>query len=114
MLGIHFCLIKEQKAPCENQFWAIELSLLSSKACDMTGIVSIACARHGCFAPNGLVDLFKGEQPKNVDWAFLKSLYMTRVDPDQGAILIYNIACQYFEYLKDRISHLLPLGLIVD
>ena len=87
--------------PCENQFQAIELSLLSSKACDITGIVGIACACHGCFVPNGLVDLFKGEQQKNVDWAFLRAIITTEVDDDQGAALIYNIVCQYFEHLKD-------------
>jgi len=72
-----------QKAPCENQFRAIEQSLLSSKACDVTGVVAIACARHGCFAPNGLVDLFKGEQQKNVDWAFIKALRTTSIDSEQ-------------------------------
>ena len=107
-------LNRKKKAPCENQFQAIELSLLSSKACDITGIVGIACARHSCFAPNGLVDLFKGEQQKNVDWAFLRAIITTEVDDDQGAALLYDIVCQYFEHLKDRIGHLLPPGLVLD
>ena len=80
----------------------------------MTGVVGVSCARHGCFVPNGLVDLFKGEQQKNVDWAFLKSLKTTNVDVDQGVILIYDIACQYFVHLQDRIGHLLPPGLVID
>jgi len=103
-----------QKAPCENQFRAIEQSLLSSKACDVTGVVAVACARHGCFAPNGLVDLFKGEQQKNVDWAFIKTLRTTSIHPAQGVLLIYDILCQYFCHFHERIGHLLPANLQVD
>jgi hypothetical protein len=80
----------------------------------VTGLVAIACARHGCFAPNGLVDLFKGEQQKNVDWAFLQSLTTTNLNPRQGVLLIYDIVCQYFIHFFARIGHLLPPGLEVD
>jgi hypothetical protein len=88
--------------------------MLSSKVCDINGIVAIACARHGCFAPNSIVDLFRGEQQKNVDWAFLESLRTTNVMPEQGVMLIYDIACQYSIHLQDRIGHLLPTGLDID
>ena len=77
-------------------------------------MVAIACARHGCFAPNSLADLYRGEQQKNVDWAFLQALATTAVDPGQKAMLIYDIACQYFVHFHDRIGHLLPDGLAVD
>ena len=89
-------------------------ALLASKACDVTGLVAIACARHGCYAPNALVDLFKGEQQKNVDFALLKALETTNVSPEQGVLLIYDIACQYFKYLRDRIGHRLPAGLQME
>ena len=89
-------------------------SLLASKACDITGVVGIACARHGCYAPNSLVDLFKGEQQKNVDFAFLKALTCTNVSPEQGCLLIYDIACQYFVHFQDRIGTQLPFGLLVE
>ncbi|KAF8811081.1 hypothetical protein BYT27DRAFT_7221743 [Phlegmacium glaucopus] len=102
------------KAPCENTFRAIMNSLQASKACDVMGVVGIACARHGCYAPNALVDLFKGEQQKNVDFAFLKALTSTRVEPEQGVLLIYDIACQYFVHLQDRIGNHLPFGLEVE
>ena len=36
------------------------------------------------------------------------------IDPEQGVLLIYDIACQYTIYLKDRIGHLLPPGLTID
>ena len=84
-----------QKAPCENTFRAIQNALLASKACDLTGVVGIACARHGCFVPNALVNLFKGEQQKNVDFAFLTALNVLGIDPDQGVLFIYDIVCQY-------------------
>jgi hypothetical protein len=77
-----------QKAPCENHFRAIEQAMLMSKACDITSIVAIACAQHGCFALNSIVNLFHGKQQKNVDWAFLEALRMTAVVDEQGAMLI--------------------------
>jgi len=83
-------------------------------AYDVTSIVAIACARHGCFAPNGFVDLFKGEQQKNVDWAFIKTLRMTNIHSEQGVLLIYNILCQYFCHFHQHIGHLLPPNLQVD
>lgn len=87
---------------------------MASKACDITGVVGIACARHGCYAPNSLVDLFKGEQQKNVDYAFLKAIDCTGVSPDQGVLLIYDIACQYFVHFDHRIGNHLPPGLEVE
>lgn len=89
-------------------------ALQASKLCDITGVVAIACARHGCYAPQALVDLFKGEQQKNVDFAFLKALTSTHVAPEQGVLFIYDIACQYFVHLHDRIGHRLPVGLTVE
>ena len=68
---ITLMIISQQKASCENTFRAISNSLIASNACDITGIISIACAQHGCYAPNAIVDLFKGEQQKNVDFALL-------------------------------------------
>ncbi|KAF8169238.1 hypothetical protein BJ912DRAFT_862222 [Pholiota molesta] len=92
------------KAPCESTFRAIMNALMGSKSCDRTGKASIACARHGCYAPNALVDLFKGEQQKNVDFAFWKALETTGVDPQQGVILMYDIACQYCVHLEKRLE----------
>lgn len=61
-----------------------------------------------------MVDLFKGEQQKNVDFAFLQALKTTKVDARQQVTLIYDIACQYSVNLQERIGHLLPAGLVVD
>lgn len=32
------------------------------KGYDATGVVAVACARHGCFAPGSVVDMQKGER----------------------------------------------------
>jgi hypothetical protein len=89
-------------------------ALMASKACDITGVVGIACARHGCYVPNSLVDMFKGEQQKNVDFAFLKALECTNVEPDQGAMLVYDIVCQYSVHFHDRIGKHIPFGLQME
>ena len=52
-------------------------ALLASKACDVTGIVALACAQHGCFVPDSLVDLFLGEQQKNVDFGVIMAILLT-------------------------------------
>jgi hypothetical protein len=88
--------------------------LLFSKACDITGIVACACAWHGCFAPNSIVNLFRGEQQKNVDWSVLETIRSTNVHPKQGMTFYYDIACQYWVYLNEQIGELLLLELEFD
>jgi hypothetical protein len=46
--------------------------------------------------------------------SFLNALDTTNIDEEQGILLIYDIACQYFVHFQDRIGHLLPQGLQVD
>jgi len=89
-------------------------ALQASKLCDVTGIVSIACGQHGCYAPQALVDLFRGEQQKNVDFALPKALTSTHVEAEQGVLLIYDITCQYFVHLQDQISSWLSFGLDIE
>ena len=90
------------------------MGMLLSKACNITGIVALACARHGCFAPNSISNLYRGEQQKNVDYGVIKVLETTHVDPRQHFLFIYDIACQYIVSLSQRIGHLLPEDLIID
>ena len=80
----------------------------------MTGVVAIACGQHGCYAPQALVDLFRGEQQRNVNFAFLNALKFTGVEQEQGVLLIYDIACQYYVHLHDQIRGQLPFGLDID
>ncbi|KAF9489118.1 hypothetical protein BDN71DRAFT_1593642 [Pleurotus eryngii] len=102
------------KATCENSFRAIENTLLYAKTCDINGIVAIACLRHGCFAPGSVADLYRGEQQKNVDWVLLQSLKYSKMDPEQGLLFFYDIACQYSVHFQQRIGHRLPVGLDMD
>lgn len=60
---------------------------------DATGIVAVACARHGCFAPGSVADLQKGERQMNVDWAFCEAVKNTGV-PVDGKVLIYDMSCR--------------------
>lgn len=60
------------------------------------------------------MNLFKGEQQKNVDFALLQAIRTTGIDPDQGMMLIYDIACQYSIRLQERIGKKLPPGLEID
>jgi len=99
---------------CKNTFKAITNALLASKACDVKGVAAIACARHGCYAPAALVDLYTGEQQKNIDFALLQAIDSTHIDPAQGLMLIYDIGCQYSIYLQRRIGDKLPAGLDID
>ena len=98
----------------KNTFRAITNALQASKLCDVTGVVAIACGWHGCYAPQALVDLFRGEQQKNVDFAFLNALKSTGVSPEHDVLLIYNIACQYYVHLHDQIRSWLQFGLDID
>ncbi|KAF9490610.1 hypothetical protein BDN71DRAFT_1592744 [Pleurotus eryngii] len=102
------------KAPCENSFRAIENTLLYAKTCDINGIVAIACPRHGCFTPGGVTNLYRGKQQKNVDWVLPQSLKYSNMDPEQGLLFFYDIACQYSVHFQRRIGHWLPVGLDTD
>jgi len=51
-------------------------ALQASKLCNVTGVISIACGWHGCYTPQALVDLFRGEQQKNVGFSLLKALML--------------------------------------
>ena len=74
----------------------------------------MACGCHGCYAPQALVDLFKGEQQKNADFCLPKSLQHTNVHTDQTVLLIYDIICQYIIYILKCIGHHLPPGLVIN
>ncbi|KAF9542359.1 hypothetical protein CPC08DRAFT_650249, partial [Agrocybe pediades] len=99
---------KNTKAACENKFHAIKMAQQSAKDCDITGKAAIACSRHGCYCPAALVDLFQGEQQKNIDYALLQAIQTTGLTPEQGLVFIYDIACQYTVHLLERIGEKLP------
>lgn len=88
--------------------------MLSSKSCDIKGIVAVACARHGCFAPNSLSDLVAGEGQAEMDHSNVKAIKTTNMDGLIRLLLIYDIMCQYWVHFKERVGHLLPQDLLIE
>ncbi|KAG6864254.1 hypothetical protein C0991_011049 [Blastosporella zonata] len=103
--------------PCENTFRAIERAMAVSKACDVNGIIAVACARHGCFAPNSLTDLPFGEGQIYADFAITRAMRTTQMDRIRALLLIYDIVCQYCVHFFERLTIagvVLPDALVVD
>ena len=87
---------------------------MATKACDTTGIVALACARHGCFVPNTFADMYLGEQQKMIDFILLRLIKIIGLDPAQGLFFIYDIVCQYIVNLQKRIGKDLPQDLTIE
>lgn len=101
----------QQEALCENQFLAVQKAQLSSKVCNITGCVIVACARHGCFCLTSFADL---EQQKNIDWAFMQALNATNTKGIKHVMILYDIASQYYVNLFKHIGLELPPDMIID
>ncbi|KAF9490989.1 hypothetical protein BDN71DRAFT_1434306 [Pleurotus eryngii] len=54
---------------------------------------------HECFAPGSVANLYRGKQQKNVNWVLLQSLKYFNMDPEQGLLFFYDIACEILESL---------------
>ena len=83
-----------------------------------TGIGAVACARHGCFFPQAVVDFQKGERSIsnmwkssvltsssrqiNIDYAVCQSLSSMANNP--RVITIYDIACQWSRNFRQRVK----------
>ena len=61
-----------------------------------------------------MVDLFKSEQQKNMDFALLRVLQILGIDLEQGIMFMYDIMCQYIIRLQERIGYMLLPGLQID
>ncbi|KDR65066.1 hypothetical protein GALMADRAFT_82316, partial [Galerina marginata CBS 339.88] len=106
-------------APCNHNFHAVDDANRTSTTNDVTGIVAVACARHGCFAPGSVSDLQKGERQMNVDWAVAEGIRNTNIPLNGRILMLYDIFCQWSIYQKWRFDepsgHLtLPAGLKID
>jgi len=84
-----------------------------------TGIGTVDCARHNCKRPCGVGDLQKGERLVvnysvrlamltlmvryiNMDYLFFLSL---KGDDELPLVVSYDIACQWFKYLRERMDN---------
>ncbi|KAF5338268.1 hypothetical protein D9611_014611 [Ephemerocybe angulata] len=65
--GAHVKTSREYiEAPLCSKHRAITDKNKAKKGYDSTGLVAVACARHGCFAPGAVVDMQKGERSTQV------------------------------------------------
>jgi KDZ transposase-like protein len=90
--------------PEESHFRAIGEANSSTKLKDVNGIVVHACARHGAYCPGSLVDLPLGEKQACVDWSHCAACRTTRISGLAKLMLIYDIMCQYWKRLAQRIG----------
>ncbi|KAK7461402.1 hypothetical protein VKT23_008580 [Stygiomarasmius scandens] len=78
------------------------------------GLVSLACARHGCFFPNGSMNIQVGEQQRLLDYG-LSQLFQWVINVLNKAnvsdavkinsiTIIYDIMCQYKVKFHERLS----------
>ncbi|KAG6914907.1 hypothetical protein DXG01_014630 [Tephrocybe rancida] len=105
---------KPTKAPCENQFRVLEQAMLLSKACNVKGIVALACARHGCFIPTCVANLPAGEQQKNVDYILQELFRNGNFREVRHILFMYDIVCQYIVHLAECLGTDIPQHLTID
>ncbi|KAJ7197571.1 hypothetical protein GGX14DRAFT_574051 [Mycena pura] len=78
-----------------------------SRGYSSTGVGMGVCARHEFVQPNAVGDLQCGERFANMDYIFASLL--RHLDPRLRKILSYNIVCQWWKNLKERLLLLPPL-----
>ncbi|KAJ7017588.1 hypothetical protein C8F04DRAFT_1279172 [Mycena alexandri] len=72
-----------------------------------TGVGMGVCARHEFVQPNSVGDLQKGERFVNMDYIFASIL--RHKDPRIRKIVSYDIVCQWWKYVLERLQKLPPL-----
>ncbi|KAF7305709.1 CxC2 domain-containing protein [Mycena chlorophos] len=80
-----------------------------------TGVVMGVCARHEFVQPTGVADLQAGERFANVDW--ILAAILRHLSIRLRKILSYDVACQWWKHLFERLKRLPPLmrlGIILE
>ncbi|KAJ7726612.1 hypothetical protein B0H16DRAFT_1665711 [Mycena metata] len=78
-----------------------------SRGYSTTGVGMGVCARHEFVQANGVGDLQKGERFANMDYIF--GSILRHKDPRLHKIISYDIVCQWWKYLLERLQKLPPL-----
>ncbi|KAE9402095.1 hypothetical protein BT96DRAFT_816969, partial [Gymnopus androsaceus JB14] len=78
-----------------------------SKGYTTTGVAMCTCGRHEIVMANGVGDMQKGERYGNVDYVWASA--MRHVHILLWILLSYDIICQWFKHLLERIKVLPPL-----
>ncbi|KAJ7701694.1 hypothetical protein B0H16DRAFT_1347920 [Mycena metata] len=77
-----------------------------SRGYSTTGVGMGVCARHEFVQPTGVGDLQKGERYSNMDWIF--SAIMRWKNPRLRKVISYDIICQWFKKLFERLLKMPP------
>jgi Kyakuja-Dileera-Zisupton transposase len=91
-----------QRSNC-NKHRAVNQANADRHKLESTGIGGVACARHGNFVPNAMVDFQKGERQMNMDYALCNAVAYNSEGLNK-AINFYDINCQYSIKLQARID----------
>ncbi|KAK6996617.1 CxC2 domain-containing protein [Favolaschia claudopus] len=78
-----------------------------SRGYSTTGVGMGVCARHEFVQRNGVGDLQKGERFANMDYVF--GSILRHLDAQLRKIVSYDIVCQWWKWLKERMKNLPPL-----
>ncbi|KAF7342709.1 CxC2 domain-containing protein [Mycena sanguinolenta] len=82
-----------------------------SRGYSTTGVGMGVCARHEFVQPSGISDLQKGEHYANMDYIF--GSILRHKDPRLRKIISYDIVCQWWKLLHERLKELPPLVRII-
>ncbi|KAM6503384.1 hypothetical protein JOM56_000327 [Amanita muscaria] len=99
----------KDKSACHNHR-AVNSANTNKSNLRATGIGATACARHGCFVPHSVVDFYKGEQQKNIDYSVCQAIGHNS-DGLQKALIIYDVACQWYTKFQRRVESYSSLSL---
>ncbi|KAJ7745164.1 hypothetical protein B0H14DRAFT_2637194 [Mycena olivaceomarginata] len=75
-----------------------------SRGYSTTGVGMGVCARHEFVQPNGVGDLQRGERFANMDYIF--GSILCHKDPRLRKLISYDIVCQWWKYLLERLRNL--------
>ncbi|KAN0086260.1 hypothetical protein V8E55_007394 [Tylopilus felleus] len=93
---LHVASVAEntERSTCQNHRAVNDANIAQSNL-RATGIGATACARHSCFVPHSIVDFYRGEQQKNVDYSICQALTYHSAGL-QKALVVYDVACQWY------------------
>ncbi|KAJ7120481.1 hypothetical protein C8R43DRAFT_1136866 [Mycena crocata] len=78
-----------------------------SRGYSSTGVGMGVCARHEFVQPTGVADLQKGERYANMDW--ILASFLRWLDSRLFKVVSYDIVCQWFKKLAERLAALPPM-----
>ncbi|KIJ58413.1 hypothetical protein HYDPIDRAFT_81314, partial [Hydnomerulius pinastri MD-312] len=93
----------QPKSSCSSHNAVNMADTKSDRGLAATGVGTVDCARHNMKLPNGVGDLQKGEKYVNMDYLFFSAMRLLAVNVLNVS---YDIACQWYKHLWERMSKL--------